>query len=134
MLQDLALSRFKQIFKTYNYIWLKFTRKLNSLKIDGVAPLITDPSQTSFNILSKKMSGDMWHMTCDMWDVTGGGWWTFSQNVRSLALTIWEWRCFEDIFTKDHWVSELVNDECVCRTSPATPGLLNILLKSYSNI
>ena len=67
---------------------------------------------------------------CDMWHMTGGGRWTFSQNFSSLALTVWEWRCSEDISTKDDWLSYLMNDEGVCRTAPATPGLLNICLVS----
>ena len=33
---------------------------------------------------------DMWHGTCDMWHVTHRGWWTLSQNFRSLALTVLE--------------------------------------------
>ena len=37
-----------------------------------------------------QVTGDMWHVTRDMWHMTGGGSWTFSQNVSSLALTVWE--------------------------------------------
>ena len=33
---------------------------------------------------------EMWHMTCD----TGWGW-ILSQNVSSLALTVWQRQCFE---------------------------------------
>ena len=43
----------------------------------------------------------MWHVTHDTWHVTGGARWAFSKNFSSLALTVCEWRCFEDIFTKD---------------------------------
>ena len=32
-------------------------------------------------------------------------------------------------FTKDHSLNQLMNDKGVCRTSPATPGLLNNLSK-----
>ena len=37
-------------------------------------------------------------------------WWgcTFSQNLSSLALMVWEGQCFEDIFTKDNSVTELI--------------------------
>ena len=35
-------------------------------------------------------------MTHDMWYVTGGG--------SFLALPVWEWRCLEDISTKDDWL------------------------------
>ena len=71
---------------------------------------------------------DMWHMTCDTWQVGGGE--PFSPNFSSLAHVVWEWRCFEDIFTKDElpneWINELINYKGVCRTAPATPGLLKI--------
>ena len=40
------------------------------LKLDGVAPLITDPPPTS----SKKVTCDIWHVTCDMWHVTCEMW------------------------------------------------------------
>ena len=75
------------------------------------------------------MTHDMWHVTRDMWHVTLGGRWTFPRNFSSLALTAWEWKFVEDIFTKDHWlklINELMNEEGVCRTAPATLGLLMI--------
>ena len=65
----------------------------------------------------------MWHVTCDMWHVTHRGRWTFSQNFRSLAHTVREWRCLEDLEEKGS-LSKWVNDKGVCRTAPATPGLL----------
>ena len=37
--------------------------------------------------------------------------------------------CFEHIVEKDDWVSEFINYKAVCRTSPATPGLLKIHFK-----
>ena len=61
----------------------------------------------------------MWHMKC-------GRRWFFYQNVSSLSLTIWEWRCFEDIFTKDELMIQLINDEGVCRTAPAKLGLVTL--------
>ena len=49
-------------------------------------------------------------MTYDMWHVTCGGRWTFSQNVifLSLALAVLERKCFEKIFTKDLWLTQLI--------------------------
>ena len=38
----------------------------------------------------------MLNVTCDMWHMRGRGRWTFFQNGISLALTVWEWKCFED--------------------------------------
>ena len=51
---------------------------------------------------------------------------TFYQNVSSLSLTVWERECFKDIFTKDDLFNKLLNDEVVCRTAQASPGLLGI--------
>ena len=69
---------------------------------------------------------DTWHVTCDKWHVWGG--WTFSQNFSSLALTVCDLWYYEDLEEKDHWltqwINELMNDEAVYRTAPATPGLL----------
>ena len=64
--------------------------------------------------------------------MTIGGGLTFSQNFSCLALTVWVIPCIEDIFTKGDslthsltlTVSVLINDKGVCRTAPATPGLL----------
>ena len=47
----------------------------------------------------------------------------FSENIRHCNII---WRS-EDIFTKDERLSYLINDKGVCRTSPATPGLLKRL-------
>ena len=60
------------------------------------------------------MTCDTWHATSDMWHMEGD--WTFSQNLRFLAHTVWEWRCLEDISTKDEWLNELMNYKGVCRT------------------
>ena len=49
---------------------------------------------------------------------------TFSQNVSSLALTVWELRFVEDIFTKDDSLTQLTSNGGVCRTAQATTGLL----------
>ena len=35
--------------------------------------------------------------------------WTFSPSFRSLAYTVWEWRCFEDVEEKlNEWINELM--------------------------
>ena len=111
-------------------------------KLDGVAPLMTDPPPISSTTLSgekkekKKwhMTRDMWHVTRDMWHVTRLGGWTFTQNFSSLALTVCDLWYYEDILGKgwlnelmNEWVNELINDKAVCRTAPATPGLSNIV-------
>ena len=63
-------------------------------------------------------------MICDTWYVTRGGGWTFSQNFSSLALTVCEGWWFEDLEEKGDLMNELTSDEAVCRTAPATRGLL----------
>ena len=51
-----------------------FTNILEFNKLDGVAPLMTDPPPISSTTLSekkKKKKCDTWHVTCDTWHVTG---------------------------------------------------------------
>ena len=99
---------------------------LESLVLGGLSPktrLITDPPPTSFTTLYQKkiklkiVTHDMWHvtwdtshMTHDTFHVTHDRWgrWTYPQNFSSLALTVWEWRCSEDISAKDHWVNQWI--------------------------
>ena len=71
------------------------------------------------------MTRDMWHVTRDMWHVTCCGGWTFSQNFSSLAFTVCDLRFYEDLEEKAHGLTDLINNKAVCRTAPATPGLLN---------
>ena len=51
------------------------------------------------------------------------------KSFRSLALMVWDLWCFEDLEEKDHSISELIGDRGVCKTAPATRGLL----LSYTN-
>ena len=53
---------------------------------------------------------DTWHMTCYMSHMTHRGRWPLCQNFRSLALTVWELWCSEDISTKDEWLNELITE------------------------
>ena len=54
------------------------------------------------------LTPDIWYMTCTMWYMTSGWRWASSQHFSSLALMVWEWRCSDDISTKDDWVSQLI--------------------------
>ena len=49
---------------------------------------------------------------------------------------VWDFKCLEDLEEKDESVSQLVNhlirNKAVCRTSPATLGLLNIIVTNCS--
>ena len=72
-----------------------------------------------------QVTDDTWQVTRDRWHVTLSVGWTFSQNFSSQALTVCDLWNYEDLEEKAHWVTELINDGGVCRTAPATPGLLN---------
>ena len=74
-----------------------------------------------------QVTHDRCNMTCDMWHMIRGGRWTFSKIFSSLALTVLEWRHFEDFEEKDpsltDWLTDWIKDKGVCRRAPATPGL-----------
>ena len=93
------------------------------------------------------MTCDTWHVTRYMWHVTSdtytwhvflfffwGGGWTFSQNFSSLALTVCDLWYYEDLEEKATSVTQLINDEAVYKTAPATPGLLKTCWKSLLKI
>ena len=73
------------------------------------------------------VTGDTWNITCDTWRMTHGEGWIFSKNVPSLALMASVRQCFGDIFTKGHWLTYIIPKKGVCRTAPATPGMLKRL-------
>ena len=50
-----------------------------------------------------------------------------SQNFLSLALTVWDLWCFNDVEEKYYWM--VMSNKAACRTARATPGLLNTLLE-----
>ena len=77
---------------------------------------------------------DTWHVTCDTWHILGGGRWTFSNNFCSLGLLVWAWRCFEEISQRiSYRFNQSINDKGVCRTAPATQGLLKKLKSSIKS-
>ena len=85
------------------------TKNKSTCKLDGVAPLMTDPPPISSTTLSpppkKYVTLDTRHVTRDMWHVTRLGGWTFSQNFSSLALTICDLWYYEDLEEKAHLIS-----------------------------
>ena len=125
------------------------------IKLDGDAPMITDPQATSLTHLSKRIQKDTWYLNrrgeyhhyyeyflgksnfylfiyffrlfflvfYDMWQVGGG--------EPSLKFQLPSSYC---LGLKVTWIyggkgslnDQLINDEGVCRTAPATPGLLDI--------
>ena len=40
----------------------------------------------------------------------------------------WDLWCFKDLEEKDDSLDQLISDGVVCRTAPATPGLLFIII------
>ena len=60
------------------------------------------------------VTGDTWQVTCDTkqvthdrWHMTHGEGCTFSPNFSSLALTVWDLWCFEDLEEKYEWMTKL---------------------------
>ena len=76
----------------------------------------------------------MGQVTCDMWHVTGGERWFFSQNFSSQALLAWEWRFVESLKEKADSLTQLMSDQGACRTASATLGLLIRPLKKITKM
>ena len=115
----------KCVFSKLEFFFLTYPVKHRStntiiIKIDGVAPLITDSPLTSFINLSEQrrnrkrqkiLTSYAWRVTreacnvsCDIWQVTHvihRGRRALFQICMSLALKVWEWSCFKYVFTKD---------------------------------
>ena len=117
----------------YNCAHINF----NEDKLNRIGPLDNKPSPTSSTTLSifylfifwtcatRHVTCDTWLVTCDTWHMTWWGRWTFSQNFSFLALTIWEWRCAEDISTKDEWLTDWLK-EWVTEVFVEQPGLYRV--------
>ena len=74
---------------------------------------------------------DTWHMRCDMWYVSRDTWHfaggrTISQNFSSPAHTVCDLWYLEDLVEKADSSTDWIKHKGVCRTAPATPGLLKI--------
>ena len=91
-------------------------------KLYGVGPIDSRPSTNGLHQFRRRrkekakrricdtwhLTCDMWHQTFDMWHVTHGGGWTLSQNVSSLALTVWDLWCLEDWVEKDQLLTRVI--------------------------
>ena len=99
--------------------------------------MITDPQPTllcfflliTFFVLHVKChtwhgTHDKRHMKREMWGKVN----LLFKNFSFLAFWVWEWRCSEDIFTKDDWLNEWMNCKGVLRTVPATADLVIICM------
>ena len=70
---------------------------------------------------------DMWHLTCYMWHMEGG-----EHSLKILGPLLMRFGS-EDVFTifsqiMTQSMNEWMNNRGVCRTAPALPGLVNILV------
>ena len=66
-------------------------------------------------------------LTCDMWHVTHGGG-ELSLKMSAPQILLFEIDSVLKILNENitQWMNELMNNQGVYRTAPATPGLLNI--------
>ena len=84
------------------------------------------------------MTCDIWHVTCDMWHVTRDMWHMTCDMLWGVnILSTFPLPSFYGLWFMIFWrlggkgsrtdlINQLINDKGVCRTAPATPGLLNI--------
>ena len=89
------------------------------------------------------MTRDMWHLTPDTWPLTPNilmchmthrRWWTLCQNCMSLASMVWEWRCFENIWTKGSLNHELINYKGIWFNMNTHFYLIQSIVTFFSNI
>ena len=64
-------------------------------------------------------------MTCDMWRVTLDTW-HMTHDMLGGALTVCDLWYYENMVEKAGLLTDWITDKAVYRTSPASPGLLNI--------
>ena len=105
-----------------------------SKKIDGVGPVDNRPSTNMLHHIVKKKQKkrDMWHVTRDTWHVTCATWHvTRDMFVRVDILSKFQLPCSYRLWFTMLWrsggkgsLNDLISDEAVYRTAPATPGLL----------
>ena len=69
-----------------------------------------------------KHDHDLWHVTCDIWNVPNGLGWTFYQNLNSLI--VWDLTCLKDKEKKDKSVSELPKNAVFFWNAPKTGQIL----------
>ena len=115
---------------------------MGAIKLDGEAPLITDPPPTISTTFSKKkikkwhVTADTWHMTCDMWHVTCDMRHMVGDE-HSLKISAPQLLRIEHVLNIlneriIYQMNEWMRDGGDCRTAPATPGLVIII--TYNNL
>ena len=66
----------------------------------------------------------MWHVTPDTWHLTRGGGVKIFKKFQVSSFYGLGVMIFEDLVEKADSLTDLISDKVVCRTAPATPGLL----------
>ena len=77
------------------------------------------------------VKSDTWYLTCDTWHMTPDIWHTWGDEycVNISGPKLLGFGCegvlkiLKEMIT-DSWINWLINDQVVCRTAPATPGLI----------
>ena len=92
-------------------------------KLYGVSPLITDPLPYMLRHFVRKKSYK-WYVSCDTKTVVNILLKVQVPSSNGLGvMTFWSLGGKGSV---SEWVNWLISDKGVCRTTPATPGLLNI--------
>ena len=112
---------------------IKRALKIYSVKTHIIIIKITvtiEPSM-QFLCLCLHLTPDMWHLTCDtlhvipdIWHVVGDEHCVQLPSYTGLGVMIF-WSSGGKVSATDR-LNYLISDRGVCRTAPATPGLLNI--------
>ena len=114
---------------------------LHAEKLDGIAPLITDPPLTISTTLSKKkkkkkkkmhLTCDRWHMTIDTWHVnmTSDTWhlthdnWHMTCDTWHVTHDMWHMTCDTWQLTHDMW-------HMTCDTLPVTQDMWHMACNSW---
>ena len=87
------------------------------------------PDTSHLTLDTWHLTPDTWHLTPDMWHLVGD---EHPLKISRLLLSLFGRDCALKIFfhkpslseLMNEWMNELINYEAVCRTAPATPGLL----------
>ena len=120
----------------WNSCYCQPTKDLNDMEWRGEGSLgSTDLSKIQDDICDQplRINKQSWNLNTIL-DTRISIFCPFSQNVISLALPVLEWRHFEDFEEKDQSATKLMSNKVVCRTSWATPGLVNITLLHPNNV
>ena len=95
-----------QLWASYSSLFVSKSLKKQCKVLSGCL------KDLSRGIIKQIMTWYMWHVICAIWHVTLDTWQVENivSKFRSLALTVWQFWCFEDWEGKGHWSNELINE------------------------